>query len=198
MAGENRTAQVVRQTRETEISAVLKLDGSGIVSIETGIGFFDHMLNAAMVHGFFDLELKARGDTHIDDHHTVEDTGIVLGRAFSEALGDHRGIRRFGHAFVPMDESLGRVCIDLSRRPLLVYEVPAPTEKCGAFDTELMEEFWRAFSIHSGANIHIDLLRGRNTHHIFEAVFKAAGRALDQACGIEPRVSGVVSTKGVL
>jgi imidazoleglycerol-phosphate dehydratase len=176
----------------------LNLDGAGLVQIDTGVGFFDHMLTAAMVHGFFDLKLEAAGDLQVDDHHTVEDVGIVLGQAFARALGDFSGIRRFGDAAVPMDEALARVTVDLSRRPFLVYEAPITCEKVGTFDSQLVEEFWRAFAVNLGANLHVDLVRGKNMHHVFEAIFKAAGRALDQASSREPRASGAVSTKGVL
>lgn len=195
---ENRTADVSRETRETKIKVELNLDGTGVVDINTGVGFFDHMLNAAAVHGYFDLRVEAKGDTHVDDHHTVEDVGIVLGQAFNKALGQFKGIKRFGQASAPMDEALAHVCLDLSRRPCLVYEVPMTCEKIGAFDAQLVEEFWRAFVIHSGANMHIDCPRGKNMHHIVEAVFKAAGRALDQATMLEPRAAGVTSTKGAL
>ena len=193
-----RTGSIERETRETRIRAELNLDGTGQVQVNTGVGFFDHMLTSAMVHGFFDLKLEAEGDTHVDDHHTVEDTGIVLGQAFNRALGDFSGIRRFGEAAVPMDEALARVTVDLSRRPYLVYEAPITCDKVGTFDTQLVEEFWRAFAVHLGANLHIDLVRGKNMHHVFEAIFKAAGRSLDQAVSLEPRAAGAVSTKGVL
>jgi imidazoleglycerol-phosphate dehydratase len=195
---EARQAVVERKTKETQISARLNLDGSGQVEVDTGIGFFDHVLSAAMVHGYFDLSLKARGDRHVDDHHTVEDTGIVLGRAFKEALGDFGGIHRFGEAAAPMDEALARAVVDLSRRPCLVFEAPMTAEKIGAFDCQLVQEFWQAFVNNCGANLHIDVVRGRNMHHVFEAVFKAAGRALDQATQEDPRSHGVTSTKGVL
>ncbi|MBU2549207.1 MAG: imidazoleglycerol-phosphate dehydratase HisB [Proteobacteria bacterium] len=195
---ESRTASVTRQTRETHITAELNLDGSGRVLVETGVGFFDHMLGAAMVHGYFDLTLRAEGDTHVDDHHTVEDSGIVLGQAFRQALADFAGIRRYGEASVPMDEALARAVVDLSRRPYLVFEVPITAPKVGSFDSQLAAEFWQAFTIHLGANLHVDVVRGRNMHHILEAVFKAAGRALDQATRPESRALGVTSTKGVL
>jgi len=193
-----RQAEVERTTKETKVRACLNLDGTGQVKIDTGVGFFDHMLTSAMVHGFFDLELSAQGDTQVDDHHTVEDTGIVLGRAFNQALGDFGGIRRFGQASVPMEEALAQAAVDLSRRPGLVFAVPLTCEKIGTFDCQLVEEFWRAFVNHSGANMHLEAVRGRNMHHVFEALFKAAGRALDQACRIEPRAKGVTSAKGVL
>jgi len=193
-----RKATVKRETKETRIEAVLNLDGQGQVRVETGVGFFDHMLASAMVHGFFDLTLTAQGDTYIDDHHTVEDAGLVLGQAFQEALGDFAKIKRFGEALVPMDEALVRAVVDLSRRPCLVFTAPLKAEKVGTFDVELIEEFWRAFVNSCGANLHLEALRGENTHHIFEAMFKAAGRALDRATQTEPRAAGVTSTKGVL
>ncbi len=195
---EPRQAAVERVTRETKISAALKLDGAGKAEVATGVGFLDHMLTSAMTHGFFDLKLTAEGDYHVDDHHTVEDVGIVLGQCFQQALGDFAGIRRFGEATVPMEEALARAALDLSRRPCLVFDAPITSEKIGTFDSQLVEEFWRAFCIHSGANLHLEVFRGRNMHHVFEAVFKAAGRALDMAVRIEPRAAGVISTKGVL
>jgi imidazoleglycerol-phosphate dehydratase len=193
-----RAAAIERETKETQITASLKLDGSGQVEVDTGVGFLDHMLTSAMVHGFFDLTLKARGDTHVDDHHTVEDVGIVLGQAFNQALGDFTGLKRFGNSVVPMDEALASAVIDLSRRPYLVFEASLDYGKVGNFDTQLVEEFWRGFVVHCGANLHLEVVRGKNTHHIFEAVFKAAGRALDQASQTEPRVSGALSTKGTI
>lgn len=195
---EMRTATVERHTKETRIKARLNLDGSGQVSVQTGVGFFDHVLTSAMVHGYFDLELNAVGDTHVDDHHTVEDVGIVLGQVFQQALGDYGGIQRFGHAFIPMDESLAFAAVDLSRRPFLVFELQATVEKIGSFDTQLVEEFWRGFAVHAGATLHLSAVRGRNMHHLYEALFKAAGRALDQATRPEPRARGVTSTKGTL
>lgn len=196
---EPRKASVERQTKETRVSVGLNLDGQARVEVRTGIGFFDHMLTSAMVHGYFDLRLEAEGDTFVDDHHTVEDVGIVLGQAFNQALGDFGGICRFGEAAAPMEEALARVAVDLSRRPCLVYEVPMTAEKIGSFDTQLVEEFWRAFVNNCGANMHIESVRGQNMHHVFEAVFKAAGRALDTASRPEPRAGGgVTSTKGVL
>ena len=193
-----RAAAIERETRETRISASLKLDGSGQIEVATGVGFLDHMLTSAMVHGFFDLTLTARGDTHVDDHHTVEDVGIVLGMAFNKALGDFTGLKRFGQALVPMDEALASAVVDLSRRPYLVFEASLDCGKVGNFDTQLVEEFWRGFVVNCGANLHLEVVRGKNTHHIFEAMFKAAGRALDQACQTESRVSGALSTKGTI
>ncbi|MBW1709462.1 MAG: imidazoleglycerol-phosphate dehydratase HisB [Deltaproteobacteria bacterium] len=193
-----RKANIERETKETSISASLNLDGQGQVEVETGVGFLNHMISSAMIHGYFDLKLTARGDTQVDDHHTVEDAGIVLGQAFKEALGDFAGVKRFGEASAPMDEACARVVVDLSRRPYLVFSVPVVSEKTGSFDSQLIEEFWRAFVNNCEANLHIEVTRGKNMHHIFEAVFKAAGRALDQASQPEPRASGVTSTKGAL
>lgn len=193
-----REATVERQTKETQIKASLNLDGRGQVEVKSGVGFLDHMLASAMVHGYFDLKLTAAGDVGVDDHHTVEDVGIVLGQAFRKALGDFGGIRRFGQAAVPMEEALARAAVDLSRRAGLVFAVPITCEKIGTFDTQLVEEFWRAFVQNCGANLHLEVSRGRNMHHVFEALFKAAGRALDQATQLEPRAAGVTSTKGVL
>ncbi len=193
-----RTADIKRKTKETVITVKLNLDGQGQVEVNTGVGFLDHMIASAMVHGFFDLTLTAQGDTWVDDHHTVEDTGIVLGQAFNRALGDFAGIRRFGEASVPMDEALARAVVDFSRRPFLVFSVPMRSEKIGSFDSQLIEEFWRAFVNNSGANLYLEVTQGQNMHHIFEAVFKAAGRALDYASQIEPRTSKIISTKGVL
>ena len=193
-----RKAQVTRETKETKISAALALDGQNQVEVDTGVGFLDHMITSAMVHGYFDLSLKAEGDTRIDDHHTVEDVGIVLGQAFNQALGDFSSIKRFGEASVPMDEALAHVAVDLSKRPFLVFSAPVTSEKVGSFDTQLVEEFWRAFATSCGATIHIEVPHGRNMHHIFEAVFKAGGRALDLATTPEPRAGGVPSTKGTM
>lgn len=193
-----RKSKVIRETKETRIVAELVIDGSGQVDVKTGVGFFDHMLSSAMVHGFFDLKLDAAGDLHVDDHHTVEDAGIVLGKAFSDALGDFKGIKRFGSAFVPMDEALAHAAVDISRRPFLAFNSPMTSEKIGTFDSQLIEEFWRAFANNCGVNLHIDVHRGQNMHHIAEAVFKAAGRALDEATQPEPRAKGAVSTKGSL
>ena len=193
-----RKAQVTRETKETKISAALKLDGQGLVEVSTGVDFLDHMITSAMVHGFFDLKLQAEGDVQIDDHHIVEDVGIVLGRAFNQSLGDFFSIKRFGEASVPMDEALARVALDLSNRPALVFSAPVTSEKVGNFETQLVEEFWRAFSNSGGVTLHIEVTQGRNMHHIFEAVFKAAGRALDMATTLEPRTKGVTSTKGTI
>ena len=194
----SRTAKVHRETSETDISIELKLDGSGQHQIESPVPFFNHMLAAVARHGFFDLTVRASGDIEIDAHHTVEDLGIVLGEAFRQALGDKAGVRRFGRATMPMHEALASVIIDFSGRPFLVFNVALPKAKVGAFDTELVEEFFVAFCNHAGANIHVNLAYGDNLHHIIEGIFKAFGRALDQATGIDPRIEGVLSTKGKL
>lgn len=193
-----RQASVERTTRETQIRLSLNLDGSGVRSIQTGIGFFDHMLELLAVHGLFDLELEAQGDLQVDYHHTVEDTGITLGQAFSKALGDKSGIRRYGHAIIPMDEALTRVVVDCGGRPFLRYEVPENLESIGGFPVQLVEEFLRAFSVHAMLNLHVDFLAGRDSHHIVESIFKGLARALDQATSPDPRVKGVPSTKGTL
>jgi imidazoleglycerol-phosphate dehydratase len=194
----SRTASVQRKTGETDISVTLDLDGSGKPVIDTGIPFFDHMLTLWTVHGFFDLTIKAIGDLEVDFHHTAEDVGIVLGDAFQEALGDRKGIRRFGHAVTPMDETLTAVSVDLSNRPFLVFNAPLSSSAGRVFDTLLAKEFFRAFSVHTGMNLHINVQYGENEHHIIESMFKAVGRALDQAVGPDPRVTGVRSSKGSL
>lgn len=194
----NATAQVHRQTKETDINLSFDLDGSGRTEVRTGVGFMDHMLTLFGVHGFFDLQITARGDTEIDDHHTVEDLGICLGQALKIALRDGTGINRYGSAFVPMDEALARVCLDISNRPHLHYHVRVPDQKVGSFDTALAKEFFRAVALHAGLTLHIDVLHGENSHHILEAVFKAFGRALDQAVTKDDRVRGQLSSKGML
>lgn len=194
----SRTARVERRTAETTICATLSLDGKGQSAIQTGIGFFDHMLTLWTKHGLFDLQLTAEGDLYIDGHHTVEDAGIVLGNALAEAVGDKAGIRRYGTAFVPMDEALVQVSLDLSGRPFLHYEVNTRVERIGNFDTELVEEFLRAFADNAGLTLHVMLQHGKNGHHIIEAVFKALGRALDEATRKDERIVGVLSTKGSL
>lgn len=192
-----RKAIIERKTRETDIKISLNLDGTGIYRIKTSVPFMDHMFSHIARHGFFDLEVKAAGDTHIDDHHTVEDLGIVFGQALKKALGDSKGIRRYGEAAVPMDETLAQVVLDLSGRPYLVYQVELPKKyRLKDFDPGLAEDFFRSVVNHSGMNLHIRLLYGRDVHHMLEAVFKAFGRALDQATMIDPRVKGVLSTKG--
>ncbi|MFN2454819.1 MAG: imidazoleglycerol-phosphate dehydratase HisB [Pyrinomonadaceae bacterium] len=193
-----RNADVHRQTKETDVRILLNLDGSGQSKIETGVAFLDHMLELFARHGLFDLDIKCRGDLHIDDHHSVEDVGISLGQAFAQGLGDKAGIARYGSAYVPMDEALCRACVDLSGRFYLVYEAETQRHTVGNFSTELAEHFWRSFAEALRCNLHIDLLRGRNTHHILEATFKATARALRQACERDPRVEGVLSTKGSL
>jgi imidazoleglycerol-phosphate dehydratase len=193
-----RIASISRKTNETEVAVTLNLDGSGVGKIATGVPFLDHMLSLFAKHGIFDLEVSCKGDLEIDPHHSVEDIGICLGMALDKALGSKTGIARFSHAYYPMDESLARVVVDLSGRPFLVYRVEVKRERVGTLDCELVEEFWKAVVTHARVDIHIELLYGSNTHHIFEAVFKAAGRALCQAVRVEPRMQGVPSTKGVL
>lgn len=194
-----RTSKVHRKTAETDITISLKVDGSGTSRISTGIPFFDHMLTLFARHGLFDLEVKAKGDIEVDFHHTVEDTGIVLGQCFKEALGDKKGIRRYGSFLLPMDETLAQVALDLSGRPLLVYHAPKRVEAIGGtFSYQLVEEFLRAFSSALLANLHVDIVRGRDAHHMAEAIFKGLARALDEATVIDPRVSGVPSTKELL
>ncbi len=193
-----RTAAIARETKETDIRIELNLDGSGQQQIESPVPFFNHMLSAVARHGFFDLQVQATGDIEIDAHHTVEDLGIVLGEAFKKALGDKAGVRRFGRAVMPMHEALASVVIDFSGRPFLVFNVELPKAKVGEFDVELVEEFFVAFCNHAGANIHVNLAYGDNLHHIIEGIFKAFGRALDEATSIDPRIDGVLSTKGKL
>jgi imidazoleglycerol-phosphate dehydratase len=193
-----RAAEVERKTRETQVSIALKLDGSGRGEISTGVPFLDHMLESFARHGFFDLKVDAHGDLHIDEHHTVEDVGIVLGRAFKQALGDRSGIRRFGEATVPLDEALCTAVVDISGRSYLSFEVPITQERVGNFQTELVQDFMKAFSDEAGLNLHLNLRAGRNPHHVIETVFKSLARAMDQATALEPRVSGALSTKGTL
>ncbi len=193
-----RVAQIRRQTKETDVRVALTLEGKGSSKIATGIPFLGHMLELFARHGLFDLEIECRGDLHIDDHHSVEDVAISLGQAFSEALGDKSGIARYGFSIVPMDEALCRAALDLSGRFFLVYEVPTKRQRIGNFSVELAEHFWRSFAEHMKCNLHIDLLRGRNTHHVLEASFKAVARALRQAVEQDSRIEGVLSTKGVL
>lgn len=193
-----RRGQIDRTTKETKIHLELALDGQGQVELRSGVPFLDHMLTLFAVHGFFDLKLHADGDLEIDAHHTVEDIGICLGKALAEALGDRQGIRRYGHAVVPMDEACATVVLDLSNRPYLVYQVPPMTPGIGQFETELVPEFFRAFSQHAGVTLHIWAHYGSNTHHILEAVFKAWGCALDLATGRDERRTGVPSSKGLI
>jgi imidazoleglycerol-phosphate dehydratase len=193
-----RIARLERYTSETRISAAIDLDGTGEREISTGIPFFDHMLDLFARHGFFDLTLQAEGDIGVDNHHTVEDIGIVLGSLVSEALGDRRGIVRYGHAVTPMDETLSEVSVDLSNRPFLVYNVPDQMGVCGTFDTRDVKEFMRAFSGKGGMNLHVNVTYGENDHHIVESVFKGLGRALAQAVSLDSRITGHLSTKGVI
>jgi imidazoleglycerol-phosphate dehydratase len=197
-AGKNRTAVIERNTTESQIRIALTLDGTGNRRISTTIPFLDHMLDLLAKHGFFDLRIDAVGDTHIDDHHTVEDVGIVLGEALKQALGKKEGVRRFGTAWVPLDETLAQVTVDLSGRPYLVYNVKLPHRRIKGFDLYLFEDFFQALSTHAGMNLHINVPYGRNPHHIMESIFKAMAKALDQAVSLDPRVSGVLSTKGSL
>jgi imidazoleglycerol-phosphate dehydratase len=193
-----RRASQQRETAETSVSVEVVLDGSGMGNIETGIPFFDHMLVLLARHSLFDLTIKAKGDLTVDFHHTVEDTGIVLGATLAEALSEKTGIRRYGWARIPMDETLAQVAIDLSGRPFLEFRVPAQVGPIGAFDFGLVEEFSRAFAMSSAMTLHVEVEYGRNSHHIAEAIFKGVARALDMACQIDPRVTGVPSSKGRL
>ena len=194
-----RESTIERKTSETAIVLRLALDGVGKSRLSSGIPFFDHMLTLFARHGLFDLDLDAKGDLEVDCHHTVEDTGITLGQALTKALGDKAGIRRYGLSYVPMDEALVRVVVDLSGRPFLAYNAPDAVEPIGGnFSFQLVEEFLRAFSVHGGMNLHVDILAGRDAHHMAEGVFKALARALDQATQLDPRVVGVPSTKGSL
>ena len=196
---DSRKATVTRETKETSIRVSINLDGSGISDLALGIPFLEHMLNQIARHGVMDLDIKAVGDLRIDAHHTVEDIGITLGQAFSQALGDKQGIRRYGHAYVPLDEALSRVVLDCSGRPGLEYQVSYPRARVGEFDIDLIAEFFQGFVNHAGVSLHIDTLRGRNTHHIAETIFKAFGRALRLAVEPDPRMAGVLpSTKGTL
>ncbi len=193
-----RIAQVTRNTKETRISVSVNLDGTGIVSFDTGIPFLEHMLDQIARHGVIDIEVKASGDLHIDDHHTVEDIGITLGQAIAKALGDKKGIRRYGHAYVPLDEALSRVVIDFSGRPLLVSHAKYPDRNIGRFSVALIHEFFQGFANHALATLHMDCLKGENSHHIAETLFKAFGKALRVAVELDPRVTDIPSTKGVL
>ncbi|MCG3173430.1 MAG: Imidazoleglycerol-phosphate dehydratase [Myxococcota bacterium] len=193
-----RSAIITRKTKETDIHVELNLDGTGISSISTGAPFFDHMLDAFSRHGLFDLTIRCAGDTHIDDHHTVEDVGLCLGKAFLQALGDKRGIRRFGHAHVPFDETLVRAAADLSGRPYLVFRADGMTGQLGAFNIELVEDFFQGFVNTAQCNLHVILEYGRNRHHVVESMFKASARALREASEIDPRNPHVPSTKGSL
>ena len=193
-----RKAQISRETRETQIQLCLNLDGNGNSNIDTGIGFLDHMLELFAKHGFFDLEVKAKGDLHVDAHHTTEDVGICLGQAFHQAVGDKTGMIRFGNFTVPMYEALARVDLDICGRPFLYYKTPLEFGKVGEFDIELTEEFFHGFVNHSGTTLHINVPYGTNQHHIIEAIFKAVAKALDIATHMDNRITGVLSTKGSL
>jgi len=193
-----RTGTVERKTKETEIVASVDLEGSGKADIETGMPFLNHMLDSFSRHGLFDINLQARGDLEVDYHHAVEDVGLALGEAFKKALGDKQGIRRFGEASCPLDETLAKVVIDLSGRPYLSYNVKIRPGRVGSFDTDLPHEFYAAFTNQLGMNLHIDVIRGENPHHIIEACFKAFARAMDMATGFDERIRGVLSTKGSL
>ena len=194
-----RNATVTRTTAETDISVEIDLDGTGTYDNDTGVGFFDHMLDQLAGHSLIDMTVRAKGDLHIDDHHTVEDTGIALGQALAKALGDKRGIRRYGSCLLPMDDALVRAALDLSGRPFLVWNLVLPTPRIGTFDTELVREFFQAFSTHGGITLHVDALHGINSHHIAEAAFKAVARALREAVETDPRKGDAIpSTKGAL
>lgn len=194
----SRTAAISRDTAETNIALEIEIDGNGQAEIATGIGFFDHMLTLWTKHGLFNLKVEVAGDLAVDGHHTVEDTGIVLGQCIAKALGDKAGIKRYGTSYVPMDEALAMVSLDISGRPYLVFDVVLPQVHIGGFDAELVEEFLRALSVHAGLTLHVRLLAGKNAHHMVEAIFKALGRALDEATRKDERIVGVMSTKGIL
>lgn len=193
-----RKAKVERKTRETDITLEMNIDGSGERVIQTSVPFLDHMLELLAQHGLFDITLKARGDIEVDYHHLVEDIGICLGECFKKALGDFKGIRRYGESVTPMGESLGSVVLDICNRPNLIFNTPLVNEKVGTFDTELIREFFNAFTQKSGISLHINVTYGDNTHHIIEAIFKAFARALDMASTVDKRITGVMSTKGKL
>jgi imidazoleglycerol-phosphate dehydratase len=194
-----RKAEITRKTKETAIEVAVNLDGTGKAEVATGVGFFDHMLDQLARHSLIDIALRAKGDTHIDDHHTVEDCGIALGQALARALGDKTGIRRYGHFNLAMDDAQVACALDLSARPYLVWSLPMPTAKIGSFDTELVREFFQAFATHGGITLHVDLVHGLNSHHIAEACFKAVARALRAAVEPDPRMAGQLpSTKGAL
>jgi imidazoleglycerol-phosphate dehydratase len=195
---EKRVAEIARKTKETDINIKLDLDGAGKSNICTGIGFFDHMLEGFSKHGFFDLDVSVKGDLQVDGHHTVEDTGIVLGKAIANAVGDKHGIRRYGYFILPMDDALCLCAIDLCGRPYLNFECEFPTERVGELETELVREFFYAISYSAGMNLHIKMFSGVNTHHMIEAMFKAFGKALDVATSYDERITGVLSTKGAL
>ena len=194
-----RRTSLTRTTAETDVTVEIDLDGSGAYDNQTGVGFFDHMLDQLARHSLIDMTIRAKGDLHIDDHHTVEDVGITLGQALTQALGDKRGIRRYGACLLPMDDALVRTALDLSARPFLIWNVDIPTPKIGTFDTELVREFFQALSTHGGITLHVDMLHGLNSHHIVEAAFKSVARALREAVEVDPRKSDAIpSTKGAL
>ena len=194
-----RSASVSRRTAETDVAVSIALDGTGKAEISTGVGFLDHMLELFARHGLFDLTVKVTGDLHVDQHHTTEDTGIALGQAILQALGDKKGITRYADIYLPMDETLTRIAVDISGRPFLVFRTEFPTEKIGVFDTELVREFYQAFAINAGLTLHVETLYGQNSHHIAESCFKGLARALRQAVAVDPREEGrVPSTKGTL
>ena len=193
-----RSAELERRTLETSVSASWELDGAGLCEINTGIGFFDHMLTLLAKHSFSDLTVEAQGDLDVDSHHTIEDVGLVLGQVLKQAVGDKVGIHRYGNCFLPMDEALVQVCLDFSGRPYLVFEAEIPKVQLGLYDTEMTEEFFRALAMQAGLTLHIRVLYGKNLHHIIEAIFKGFARALAEAVAIDPRVEGVMSSKGSL
>lgn len=194
----SRTANITRTTKETDINMTLNLDGEGVSNIHTGIGFFDHMLEGFAKHGFFNLDVTINGDLEVDGHHTVEDAGIVLGTAIKEAVGDKKGIKRYGYFILPMDDALALCAIDLCGRPYLQFDCTFPNDMVGGFDTSLVREFFYAVSYSAGMNIHIKMLSGENSHHMIEAIFKAFAKALDEAVAFDPRIKDVLSTKGAL
>ena len=194
----NRSAEIQRKTNETDIAMSLNIDGRGKADINTGIGFFDHMFNSFAIHGFFDLSLKVKGDLYVDSHHTIEDTGIVLGEAIKKALGDKKGIKRYGYFILPMDETLVLASLDLSGRPYLVFDAEFSTDRVGDYDTEMVKEFFYAVSYAAGMNLHIKVLSGNNNHHIIEGIYKAFAKALDEATSFDARITDVLSTKGSL
>lgn len=193
-----RSAELERRTLETSVSASWELDGAGLCEINTGIGFFDHMLTLLAKHSFSDLTVEAQGDLDVDSHHTIEDVGLVLGQVLKQAVGNKVGIHRYGNCFLPMDEALVQVCLDFSGRPYLVFEADIPKVQLGLYDTEMTEEFFRALAMQAGLTLHIRVLYGKNLHHIIEAIFKGFARALAEAVAIDPRVEGVMSSKGSL
>lgn len=193
-----RTATIERKTSETDITVRLNVDGTGESKIETGVGFFDHMLTLFAKHGFFDLQISAKGDLEVDGHHTVEDVGICLGQAFDQALGDKTGITRYGFFILPMNEALATVSLDICGRPFLAYNIDLTASQIGGFDADLAHEFFQAFTTNSGVSLHVRLQAGTNPHHVIEAVFKSFGKAMERACIVDPRIKGVQSTKGVL